>query len=317
MRRPNFFIVGAPKCGTTALYAYLGTHPNVFLCEPKEPNFFSTDFPTHRYVTETNDYLRLFQNASESERLLGEASAWYLYSQDALANIHRFDRNAKIIAMVRNPIDMVPSLHGMLLRNFAEHETCLECAWDLQEARRTGKGYARDRNKRFDPKTCLYADACKLGAQVEKLFDTFPRDQVHVIVFDDFVRDTKRCYEEVLRFLQVPSDGRKEFPAENVRQSLKSRHLAWLIWNLRDMGTRFKRRLGVVRSFNVLALFRPFYESTQARPTLSPEFRQRLVAEFQPDIERLSDLIGRDLSDWLESSNASPPPVPLSGAGAS
>lgn len=298
MRKPNFFIVGAPKCGTTALHTYLGTHPNIFLCEPKEPNFFSTDFPTHRYVTETSDYLKLFRNASADEKLLGEASAWYLYSQRALANIHRLEPEAKIIAMVRNPIDMLPSLHGMLLLNFAEDETDLERAWDLQESRRAGRNCAKNRNKRFDPKTCLYVDVCKLGAQIDKLFNTFPRQQVHVIVFDDFVRDTKACYEEVLQFLEVPSDGRESFPAVNVRRSFKSRHLAWIFWKLRDTGGTIKRRLGIVRVFNILEILNRPNEQPESRPTLSPEFRERLVEEFRPDIERLSGLIERDLSDW-------------------
>lgn len=299
MRRPNFFIVGAPKCGTTALYTYLGTHPNIFLCKPKEPNFFSTDFPTHRYVTEMKDYLRLFRNAGENERLLGEASGWYLYSTEALTNIHSFDPEAKIIAMVRNPIDMLPSLHGMLMRNFVEHEADLERAWDLQESRRTGKNLPKGRNVHFDPKTLLYADVCRLGAQIERLFRTFPREQVHVIVFGDFVRDTQPCYEAVLEFLGVPSDGRKSFPPVNVRRSFKSRRLAWIAWKLRVIGGAIKRRLGIVRIFNVQQILQRPIERAESRPTLSPEFRERLVAEFRPDMERLSELIERDLSGWL------------------
>lgn len=299
MRKPNFFIVGAPKCGTTALHAYLGTHPNIFLCEPKEPNYFATDFPTHRYVTDEKDYLRLFENAKDDETILGEASAWYLYSSDAIPNIYKFNPQAKIIAMVRNPIDMVPSLHGMLLRNFAENEKNLERAWDLQTQRRTGSGYANDRNKRFDPKTCLYADACKLGEQVERLFSIFPKEQVHIIIFDDFVNDTKTCYEEVLDFLQLPSNGRTEFPPENVRQSIKSPLLAKVAWKLRDGGTTIKRKLGIVKSFNFISLLRPFYEQTQSRPQLSDEFEKRLACEFNKDVELLSQQTGRNLSHWL------------------
>jgi hypothetical protein len=298
MRKPNFFIVGAPKCGTTALHAYLGSHPNIFLSEPKEPNFFSTDFPTHRYVTEIKDYLRLFERASDNEILLGEASAWYLYSQDAILNIYKIAPQARIVVMVRNPIDMVPSLHGMLLRNFAEDEKDLERAWNLQEARRAGQNYAKGRNKRFDPKTCLYADVCKLGAQIERLLEIFPREQVHIILFDDFVRDTKTCYENVLEFLQVPSDGRTEFLPENVRRQFKSQQLAWLSWKIRDVGSSVKRKLGVVRSFNLLERLHSINELKEKRPTLPPEFRQKLVTEFQSDIEKLATLIQRDLSLW-------------------
>lgn len=299
MRKPNFFIVGAPKCGTTALHAYLGTHPNFFLCKPKEPNYFSTDFPTHRYVTEEKDYLRLFLNASDEETMCGDASAWYLYSREAIPNIREFDPQAKIIAMVRNPVDMVPSLHGMLLHNFAENEEDIERAWELQSLRCAGKGFARDRNKRFDPKTCLYTDVCKLGVQIERLFDVFPREQVHIIVFDDFVSDTKTCYENVLDFLQLPSDGRTEFPPENVRRQFHSQHLAWLIWKIRDVGSSVKRKLGIVRSFDILDRLHRFNELKEERPELKAEFKGKLVAEFRVDIEKLENLIQRDLSHWV------------------
>jgi hypothetical protein len=299
MRKPNFFIVGAPKCGTTALHAYLGTHPNFFLCEPKEPNYFSTDFPTHRYVTEEKDYLRLFGNASDDETVLGEASAWYLYSSEAIPNIHKFDPQTKIIVMVRNPVDMVPSLHGMLLRYFAESEHDLERAWELQEARRAGRNFSKGRNERFDQKTCLYADVCKLGAQVDRLLHIFPRDQIHIIFFDDFVRDTKDCYEKTLAFLNIPSDGRVEFPPENIRRQFKSQQLAWLSWKVRDVGASAKRKLGIKRSFDVLNRLYALNERKDDRPTLIPEFRQRLIEEFRTDVEKLAALTQRDLSHWL------------------
>lgn len=299
MRKPNFFIVGAPKCGTTALHAYLSTHPNLFLCEPKEPNYFSTDFPTHRYVTEEKDYLRLFSDASDEATNLGEASAWYLYSREALPNIHNFDPQAKIIAMVRNPVDMVPSLHGMLLLNFAEDEKDLERAWELQVSRRAGEGFASDRNRGFDPKTCLYADVCKLGAQIDRLLEVFPREQVHIVVFDDFVRDTKTCYENVLHFLQVPLDERTEFPPENVRRHFKSQQVAWINWKIRDLGASVKRKLGIVRSFDVLDKLNRLNERKEERPKLKPELKKKMVAEFRADIEKLANLTHRDLSHWL------------------
>ena len=299
MRKPNFFIVGAPKCGTTALHAYLRTHPKLFLCEPKEPNYFSTDFPTHRYVTKEKDYLRLFDRASADETMLGEASAWYLYSSDAIPNIREFDQNAKIIAMVRNPISMVPSLHNMLLRNFAEDEKDLERAWNLQALRRAGGGYASDRNKRFDPKTCLYADACRLGTQMERLLDVFPMEQVHIIVFDDFVHDTKTCYESVLDFLQVSPDGRTEFPPENARRQFKFQQVAWLSWKFRNAGASVKRKLGIVRAFDVLNKLNRFNERNEDSPKLKPELKKKFVAEFRTDIEKLANVIHRDLSHWL------------------
>lgn len=299
-QRPNFFIVGAPKCGTTALHAYLRTHPNVFLCQPKEPNYFATDFPTQRYVTDERDYLRLFKDATTADSRVGEASAWYLYSKEAIPNIRRFEPEARVIAMVRNPLSMVPSLHGMLVRNFAEDEPDLEKAWDMQKARKAGRHLPKGRNRRFDVTTCLYADVCKLGAQIERVFATFPRDQVKVIVFDDFIKDTKACYEDVLRFLDLPPDGRTEFPPVNVRRSFKNRHMAWLSWKFRDAGAWVKRRLGIVRAFDVLSTLHRYNETPEDKPSLSAEFREQLRESFRPDIALLSSHLGRDLSWWLD-----------------
>ena len=133
----------------------------------------------------------------------------------------------------------------------------------------------------------------------QRLYNVFPREQIHIILFDDFVRDTKTCYDNVLNFLQLPSDGRTEFPPENVRQSIKSPLIAKAIWKLRDRGTKIKRRLGIVKSFNLITLFRPIYEQTQSRPQLSNEFKKLLVDEFKKDVELLSRLMDRDLSHWL------------------
>jgi hypothetical protein len=298
MPRPNFFIIGAPRCGTTALWEYLRGHPNVFFCDPKEPHFFATDFPTHRYVNNERDYLRLFDKAGDGHLVIGESSSWYLYSKEAAANIRTFDPDARIIAMVRNPVDMIPALHGLHMRDLAEDETDLERVWSLREERRDPRNVPKLSNRRYHPSTYLYDEVGKLGEQVERLLDVFPREQVKVIVFDDLIRDTRAVYEDVLSFLNLPPDGREEFPPVNVRRSYRSRRLARLTWHFGDAGSRMKSRLGIVKTFNVFPLLNRFNWQLEARPVLRPEFRVQLVQEFRPDVERLASIIGRDLSHW-------------------
>ena len=117
MRKPNFFIVGAPKTGTTSFYAYLDGHPDVFMSPVKEPNFFSPDvMGTHRqsrwkYPEETDGYLTLYENARDEKRV-GEASTSYLVSHAAPQAVHDFAPDALIIAMVRHPVDLMYSLHN-------------------------------------------------------------------------------------------------------------------------------------------------------------------------------------------------------------
>lgn len=297
---PDFFIVGAPKCGTTALHTYLGERDDVFVCTPKEPNYFATDFPTQRYVDTAEAYGSLFRPAPESARVRGEASAWYLYSTAAIPNIRGYNPDARIIAMVRNPLDMLPSLHRMLMLNFAEDIEDLETAWDLQESRRSGVCLPRKRNRRFDVSTLQYADVCRLGHQIDRLQQHFPADQTCIITFDEFTGDTRAVYARVLEFLGLPPDDRSHFPAVNVRRDFRSRKLARMAWRFRELGTTVKQRLGIKRSFGVQQALNRFNERREPKPQLSENFRRRLSEEFREDIGLLSRLTGQDLSHWLQ-----------------
>ena len=184
--KPNFFIVGAAKCGTTALYVYLRDHPRVFLSPVKEPRYFAEDMPNlMNRVAARDDYLRLFKGANDRHIAVGEASPQYLYSAVAPAKIRAFNPDARIIAMLRNPVDMAWAAHAECLYWFVEEEPDFEKAWRLQGERRAG---------RCVPPLCkqvtmlLGAEVAMLGAQVERLLAVFPRDQVKFVLFEDFCR---------------------------------------------------------------------------------------------------------------------------------
>ena len=139
---PNFFIVGAPKCGTTALFQYLSTHPDVFAPQRKEFNYFCDDLHFNNvaglfHYRDTADYLSHFAGW-EGQKRIGEASVWYLYSMRAAANIHRFSPDARIIVMIRNPAEMLHSLHSQLLENGDEDIVAFEAALSAEEDRKRG-----------------------------------------------------------------------------------------------------------------------------------------------------------------------------------
>ena len=301
MARPNFFIVGAPKCGTTALRQYLLDHPGTFFCEPKEPHYFATDFPSHRYVDNEENYIKLFDRAGGECTAIGEASSWYLYSREALSNIHAFDPDARIIAMLRNPIEMAPSLHAQLLRDFAESEPDLRRAWDLQEERRDPTRLPKNRNTRYDPRTFLYGEACRLGEQVGRLLEVFPSEQVKIILFDDFSRDTQNVYESVLDFLDLVPDGRDDFPKANVRRDHRSRRAGRLLYKTWSAASRLKSRMGILTTFGLYKRLERFTMETKEPVAPDLDFHARLVAEFGSDIEDLARMLERDLSHWSES----------------
>mgnify|MGYP006274071187 FL=1 len=125
---PDFFIIGAPKCGTTALFKYLEDNPDIFLPPVKEPDFFATDMNMANDIKTAEEYTALFDKAS-SKLKTGEASVWYLYSKQAVSEIIRLKPDAKFIAMVRNPVEMFQSLHAQALYTQFEKEKTPEKAW--------------------------------------------------------------------------------------------------------------------------------------------------------------------------------------------
>jgi hypothetical protein len=305
-RRPNFFIVGAPKCGTTALSEYLRGHPNIFMSTPKEPHYFSTDFNplVYHYVRTLEDYLDLFRDASEEHHRMGEASVFYLYSTTAIANIREFDQEARIIAMVRNPIDMAYSLHAQYCYSLHENIMDFATAWQLQAARREGKKLPPSIDV---PAYLQYQAVCSLGQQIERLLEVFPRHQVQVIVFDDLVFKTKAVYEDTLAFLGVPSDGREDFPIVNPSVELSSPTLKRIDGYLRR-AARFrhlnrtvlatKRALGL-EGRRLLGISSGLYTKQSERPALDPTIRAELAGVFEPDVDKLGRLLGIDLEHWL------------------
>ena len=302
MKRPNFFIVGGPKCGTTAMHAYLRMHPNIFMPSHKETNFFVDHLPDDRRVQPLDVYLDLFQQAGEEHLVVGEASVFYLVSPVAIRRIHDFDRDARLVAMLRNPLDMAHSFHAQIVFNGEEDVTDFATAWDMQSDRAKGIGLPAHCH---DPLRFQYASMCMLGEQVERMLDIFPRDQVKLIVFDDFKRSTEMVYEDLLAFLDVPSDGRTEFPRINENTVIRSDRVARLLNNLPQPVERarqsVKSALGIRHTWLGHAL-RRLNTRNEKRSPMRVEVRQKMIATFRDDVEKLGDILNRDLSHWMAES---------------
>ena len=187
MIKPNFFILGAPKCGTTSLAAWLAEHPQIYLSPQKEPHFFNTDHK--RFFNTLEKYEALFSGVTRQHIAIGEASVWYLYSAAAVSNILTYTDDAKFIVMLRNPIDMAPSLHEELVFTGREDVTDFAEAWRLQETRRHGRSLPR---MVWEPKYVQYGDVCKLGQQVARLFEKVPRERVKLILLEDIAKNSAR-----------------------------------------------------------------------------------------------------------------------------
>jgi len=299
--RPNFFIVGAPKCGTTALHEYLRLHPNIFLPKLKEPHFFATDLGAYPTVKTLDEYTKLFAASMPEQLRIGESSVYYLRSAVALANIREFNPEARIIAMFRNPVDMVHALHGQLLYVGIETVADFETAWRLQERRSQGTELPP---KIRSPLLLQYSQVGQLGTQARRLLATFPREQVKLILYDDFAAAPQRIYDEVVGFLGVPHDGRTDFP--RVNESKRAR-LDWL----RDFSRKppptlhrafraLKRAIGPEEVSAVKKKIVALNTVKASRSPLAPAFRAELVEVFRDEVALLAEVLQRDLSRWSE-----------------
>lgn len=293
---PNFFIVGAPKAGTTALVSYLADHPQIFLSEPKEPHFFADDFPHYKkIIPDMESYLALFEGAADKAApLVGEASVWYLYSTQAIENIKNYNPDAKLIVMLRRPRDVIHSLHKQLLWTLDEDDESLDSALQKMSARVEGRELPE---RCREPKFLLYKEVVKYGEQLKRLFRHFPRDQVHIIFFEDFVGDTLGCYKDVLRFLSVDFNGRVDFSRVNERKENKSKLVARLTHRPPRWFVRFLAAFKKVFGIKHLGL-RKYIIQLNSKPVERQAWSISSDDGLAVDLETLRKLTGKELRGW-------------------
>ena len=274
--KPNLFIVGAPKCGTTAWVSYLSSHPDIFFPEIKEPHYFNTDAPTERRMA-LDDYRRLYANTG-GKPVVGDGSTGYLRSETAAKAIHDFNPDAKILIFLRNQQDCLRSWHNQLLFNGTEIIEDFETAWRL-----SGK---RDKSNMseycLNPRTVDYKRAGLFADCIHRYLDLFGPDQVRVLYFDDWIADPRPAYAGVLGFLGVEDDRRTEFPAANEARHQRTRLFVHLV-----------RRPPRFLQSAVKAVKRLLGRESLGLGKLSPRLREEIREFFREDNERVLPLIWR------------------------
>jgi hypothetical protein len=298
MRIPDFFIIGASKCGTTALSEYLRQHPNVCFARTKEPHYFSDDFPVQKMDNNLNEYWRRNFSYFDPRKhlVIGEGSGTYYLSEVAIANILRQNPEAKFIYMVRNPVEMIYSWYYDLRFSNSE-DVSLEEGWDLQPLRAQGFRIPRQCP---EPRILQYRAMASLGSRLAVFKKLIPPDQFMVIVLDDFIRSPKKTYEDTLKFIGIPSDGRERFPIVNRSKVQRSQLLGYISASIPrwfyNAVREFKHLVGLADvPLNVIARLNT---KSVTKPPLAEDFRKRLVSEFAPEVRLLEQYLGRDLSEW-------------------
>jgi Sulfotransferase family len=294
---PNFLILGAQKAGTTALFYALSKHPEVFTSAVKEPRYFADEEkaladaagPGDGATTMTaslEEYEALFAGAG-SAIARGEASPAYLYDADAPAKIVRLIPDAKLIAILRNPVERAYSNFLYLVREGREPLHDFAAALG-EEERRRASGWST---------AWCYKDKGFYGIQLERYLRHFDREQLHCILYEDYNEDPETTVRDVYRFLAVDDGFTQDLsirlnvsglPKSKGLQAVsrRSRRLKWLLDPL--IPDRLRRSLLSAQNKNL------------SRPPLPPEVRAKLIEEYRSDIEQVGELTGLDVSGWLQ-----------------
>lgn len=301
---PDFFIVGAPKSGTTSLHAYLSAHPAIFMAR-KEQHFFGSDLADVYAQPSADTYFASF-SGGRSATMRGDASVWYLRSRRAAQEIHAYNPRARIIAILRNPVDLLHSYHIQCLWGGWEDIRDFKAALAAEAERRNGRRIPP--MNRSNPWRLLYRDVVRFADPIERYLSLFGRERVKVLLFDDLIERPAQTYSTVLGFLGVDTTFRPQFSVVNPNKYNRSHTVRRVVNALQYPSARVRRvgrRLVPVRAVRravlneVVPMVTRWNMRVTPRPPIDPELRSRLTAEFAPDVARLSALLGRDLSHWL------------------
>jgi hypothetical protein len=290
---PDFFIAGAPKCGTTALYEYLRGHPQVFMPRKKEPHFFGTDLQAPQFVRDPAEYAELFEDAQPGQRV-GDGSVWTLYSSRAAAEIMAVRPDAQFIVMLRNPVEMVYSYHAQRLYNHSEDVADFEAALRLEGERREGRSLPAYVDHTHG---LMYSSIARYAEQLERLYARVPRERVLVLLYDDFRVRTAGVFAEVLRFLQVDEGYRPELGVVNASRTVRSAALFHLLHRpSRPVRRAVSALLPAPLRHRVRGKLVELNAVERKRPPITPAAAAMLRDAYRGDVRRLGTLLGRDLA---------------------
>jgi hypothetical protein len=296
---PDFLLVGAPKCGTTAMHAYLKWHPEIFMPAAKEIHYYGSDLSGLLTQLSPAEHEALFVG-SESAKRVGETCIWALYSRNAAEEIKKDNPNARILIMLRDPVTMVYAQHSELVYQGIEDTVSFRRALAVEQDRKRGRRLPK-RTMTVPTPILFYRDVASYAEQVERYLQAFGRNQVHVIVYDDLKRDPQRVYRETLDFLDVAPDFHTDLPVINPNKRIRSMHLRNLLHRPPRLLNRLCRTIipSADTRKSLLASLDRWNVGFRPRPPMDEKLRRRLQEEFAPDVERLGALLGRDLSFWL------------------
>jgi len=286
----DFFIVGAPKAGTTSLYHYLNEHPQVEMSSQKEPDYFSDKaiqsqdfyYSANRIDTEEK-YNRLF-NTQKKDVIFGEASVSYLFYPTVAQDIKAYNPMAKIIIMLRNPIERAFSHYLMDYRLGLVSDSFEEII-----------------NKKSKHKNAhlFYQQYIKVGeytTQLKRYFDVFDKENILLIDYEEFKSDVTGVVNSVYSFLNVSADFSANLNKKHNTFTMPKNKLIRFVYSF----VIIRNTLSFIFPKNIMKAVRLILFTKDKKPKLLEETRSQLKYYFSNDVRILGDLIGKDYSKWIK-----------------
>jgi len=296
IKKPNFFIIGLSKSGTTALSEYLRGHPNVFFSNPKELGFFlpGTHANCHR-IDNVNQYLYYFRGATEQHLAIGEGTPDYFRDVSTIKNILEFNPDSKFILMIRNPVERFFSLHAHLYFYGIEIEANPMLAWE--------KSRRANQNK----KKCLnYLNMCLVSESIKNLLALVQKKKLLIILYNELSENSDYVYENVLKFLELPMDGRSDFPKIN-KTYLTIRPKFNKIFCFGSQVYYYLRKNFRIKNKYFFSMIKKIKKCFESQATVdfnikpSDAFISKLTRYFEDDIRNLARILNDErVLKWLD-----------------
>lgn len=306
----NFFYVGKPKTGSTALYYYLKDHSQIFLPEKKEPNFFCSDFHKESdnfhnkkmfyKIRNIEDYHKLYTN-SNKEKILGDFSVNYIYSKNSAKEIYKYNPNSKILILFREPVSFINSFHSQHYNSGYENEKIFFKAIKLEKERKKGREIPKTEKV---PSHLFYSERVKYSEQLKRFLRYFPKRNIKVIIYEDFKKNNLLYIKEICDFLKINIILDKKPKKYNTRKFLRFRKVKLflenpLIWKIP------KKFLSEKIYSKLKEIYYQVIFSKKNRK-LDSKLKKQLMKKYKPEVVKLNDLLhdydlieeGRDLVEF-------------------
>lgn len=298
---PNFVVIGAGKSGTTSLYFYLKQHPEIYLPSVKELNFFAVEGENfsfsgpkdesearkYFYVNNLSSYQALFESV-QAEKAIGDVSPFYIYSDKAPERIQHYIPQAKVIAILRNPVDRAYSNYLHLLRDGRETLTSFEDAIDAEESRIQSN---------WSP-SWHYANAGLYCQLLARYYERFDREKIKIFLYEDYLSNSSRVLSSIFEFLDVDSTFVPNSSTRYNASGIPKNPLVHKLLSNQNPIRNFVRDILPSSFTKSIATLRD--KNLDKPPALSSITRDRLMAYYREDILKLQDLTDIDLSRWMK-----------------